>query len=84
MGGSFVKYVRIVWRDATSVDEWTDIKDIEPECHEIETVGILLYENKELITIALNHDPKGEAYSCYITIPKAWIKDIKELRVKKN
>lgn len=68
-----LKLVKIVWRDATSVDAWTDATEIIPECHEIVTVGILVSENLEVISVALNRDVKGDAFSCFIHIPKAWI-----------
>lgn len=67
------KYVKVHWRDATSVDAWTPTSEITPECHMIETLGILVTENEETIVVALNHDPEGEAYSQFITIPKPWI-----------
>lgn len=72
--------VRVTWKDATSVDEWTSAEEISPECHTIETVGILVAESEEILTVALNHDVSGNSYSCYINIPKAWIVSRRKLR----
>lgn len=68
-----MKYVKIHWRDATSVDEWTDMTTISPECHMIETIGHLVIEDEDTITVALSFDAKGEAYSNFIHIPKGMV-----------
>lgn len=70
--------IRLLWLDATSTDEWTPAHEITGECHTIETVGLLVVENDECITLALNHDPEADSYSCFISIPKAWILNRKE------
>lgn len=67
------KYIQIFWRDATSVDAWTQAIHITPECHLIETVGILIAEDNKAITVALSHDPSDGAYSQFLHIPKKWI-----------
>ena len=67
------KYVKIHWRDAVSVDEWTSAADIVSESALIETLGILINETEEIITVALNHDQSNDSYSCFINIPKGWI-----------
>lgn len=72
------------WRDATSVDEWTFPVDIEHRCNIIHSVGILVNETKDLITLALNHDTDSSALSCFIVIPKVWLVSRKVLIEKKK
>lgn len=74
------KLVRVEWFDAVSVDGWTQSSEIKPELHLIETVGILIAETDDVITVALNHDTTGDSYSCFINIPKPWIQSRKSLR----
>lgn len=79
-----MKYVLMRWRDAVSVDEWTDLVNIDPECHLIETVGHLIYENEDSITVALSIDPEREAASNFINVPKPWIEFRQDFRVPKK
>lgn len=65
--------VSILWRDAASVDDWVSRDDIDHSCSVVKTVGILVNENKDCLTIALNHDLSSDSLSCFIVIPKAWI-----------
>jgi hypothetical protein len=67
------KYIKVHWRDATSVDAWTAKEDIEPVCHLICTLGALVKESEDALVVALNHDSDEGSYSQFITIPKAWI-----------
>ena len=72
--------IQVFWFDATSTDEWTDRSNIKSELNLIHTVGILIEETKEVIGIALNHDTDSDSFSCFIHIPKAWIKSRKVLK----
>ncbi len=71
--------VWIEWLDAVSTDEWTAVEDVSSECHVIETVGWIVAETPETITLAPNHDRISDNVACYIAIPKAWIQDRKAL-----
>lgn len=73
-----------LWRDATSVSEWTDYDQIDGECHLIETCGFLVKETKDTITIAGSHDPIGCTAGDYISIPKSWILERAELKYAKR
>ena len=66
--------VFVVWIDAESIDEWTErheIDAIEPEVH---SAGFLVSEDKNLLTIAVNHDTKNDSFSCIIKIPQGMIR----------
>jgi len=68
------KIIAVTWEDACSIDEWEPSEEIVNGCSEILTVGILLEETDKVLTVALNHDRDGDAYSCRICIPKSLIK----------
>lgn len=67
------QYVKILWNDAVSVDAWTSAEEIIPESAVIETVGMLVTENDDIVVVALSHDTNNDKYSSYINIPKKWI-----------
>jgi hypothetical protein len=75
-----VKFLKVEWRDAASTDEWTKLVDIDHELSSITTVGILIGETDETLTIGLSYDHDSESFSNFIRIPKAWIKSRKKLR----
>ena len=83
MDKSYPVVLEVKWFDATSTDDWTDVKEIIQECHLIRSVGILVTESKDMITLTLNHDMSGDSMSQFIHIPTAWIKERSELCVKK-
>lgn len=68
-----MKYIKVHWQDAQSVDAWTEKDDLKSSCALIETVGIFVGENDEALTIATNYDTTNETYSCTIHIPKGCI-----------
>lgn len=78
-----MKIIYIEWNDAMSCDNWTQTSEIKPELALIISVGILIAENKEVITIALNHDSTNSQHSCIMNIPKAWIKTKKVIKTIK-
>ncbi len=78
-----MKIIYIEWNDAVSLDYWIDTSEIKPELALIISVGMLVMENKEIITIALNHDISNSKHSCIINIPKAWIKVKKVIKTIK-
>lgn len=65
-----LKYVKIHWHDAQSVDDWTASADLKPSLALIETIGILKEEDDLAVVIALNYDSTNDNYSCAISIPK--------------
>ena len=67
------KCIKVVWRDATSIDGWISSTDLDTSCDIIETVGLYVAENSKVLTVGLNWDSTIDHYSCIINIPKSWI-----------
>lgn len=61
--------VLIVWNDAESIDDWTEGHLLDCGVTEVHSVGFLLSEDPEAVTLALNHDTKNKSYSCVMKIP---------------
>ncbi len=73
------KIIHLEWVDSTSMQGWVnDYKTPNVNCV---SVGLLVSENKESITIASNKSLGFEnAYGQYMTIPKCAIKKRKWLK----
>lgn len=76
--------VYVIWKDAVSVDPWTDFEDIEPTFHTIETCGFAICETPDVLTIALNHDTDSNNYSCFLHLPKVMIMSRTEIKCVLN
>jgi len=65
------KVVQLVWCDPHSVDEWSDILELEQSelCY-ITSVGILLKEDAHRLIVCLNLDVSNMNASCTMIIPK--------------
>jgi hypothetical protein len=74
------KVLFVTWNDAESIDAWTDAVEIDHDPAVIHSIGLLLKEDKDSITLALNHDTKNDTYSCIMKIPKGMIVSRKFLR----
>lgn len=48
--------VRVIWVDAESHDEWTNIEDMDTTCKEIITLGHLIKDDENGLVIAQNLD----------------------------
>lgn len=74
----------ILWKDAVSEDAWKNIDEIDSHYHPIETVGIVVRETAEVITVSLNHDISSNNFSCTIHIPQAMIIHRQKLNINKR
>jgi len=75
-----MKIIVLNWIDACASSEWEDIdqaKELHP--HAIQSVGHLLYEDEEKITLAMSWDTEREAVSECLSVPKKWISEKKEI-----
>lgn len=70
----------ILWRDAVSEDEWKDFDSIKPHIHLIETIGRLVNESEDVVTLALNRDTITENHSCIMHIPRECIVEMKKIK----
>ncbi len=64
--------VLVKWQDSTSIDGWTtldNMKNTEVDC---QSVGILVDETAETVTLALTYAPTGsrDLYGQAIVIPR--------------
>jgi hypothetical protein len=81
-----MKYVieYILWKDAVSEDAWKNVDEIYSHYHLIETVGFVIKESDEVLTISLNHDLGSDNFSCMIHIPQAMIIHRNKLALNKK
>ena len=63
----------VLWKDAVSVDAWTDEAEIEPTHHTIQSAGMFVKESDETLVLGLNQDLDSGNWSCFIHIPKELI-----------
>lgn len=70
----------VEWIDAESIDEWTFNADVDHSIAPVKSIGWLIFESHESVTLALNWDTKNEAYSCMMKIPRGMIVKIKKLK----
>ena len=73
--------VRVTWIDAASSDDWIDLDDVVHTCPTIVTVGHLIAEWDEGITLAMNYDAENESVAMTLNIPNHWIEDLRELKL---
>lgn len=75
-----LRVVKVVWIDPHSVDDWTDVDDLEKEkiCKVI-AVGFLLKETADKIVLTLNYSASGNDSCCTMIIPKACVLSINEV-----
>lgn len=71
------KLVTVEWVDAHSEDAWTDIEEIDNSPMVCRTVGYLIKETKQTVSVAGTVSDDGQA-CCIMHIPRAWIRWIKK------
>ncbi len=64
----------VVWTDAFSTDEWTDLEELPKEPLACKSVGYMVGETKEMVSLAGTISEDGQACTT-IHIPKGWIKE---------
>jgi hypothetical protein len=65
-----------------SDDNWVDMDAEHEDPHVIHTLGFLIKEDKSCIVVAMQIDTERDARSMTMTIPRAWILEVRYLRVK--
>ena len=76
-----MKILSITWRDAVGEDVgWTDLETVKKEelCP-VHTVGFLISEKEDCVTLGMSYEPSNEKVAAYLTIPKVLIVEQKEL-----
>ena len=70
--------ILIKWVDAITDIGWTTYYDANIEPHDCTTVGILLHQNDQALTVALTAG--GDQVNGTLTIPAGWIDDLRVIR----
>lgn len=73
-----MKIVYCEWVDAVSEAGW-ETNDKCGEIHTCQAIGFVIKETKDFLCLATNI--AGNENSCRISIPKAWIKNRKVVKV---
>ncbi len=76
------KLVLLHWKDAvTPTQGWTDINELETELAECVSVGFVVEENDETITIVshMTGDKEGTDIDGSLVLDKSWIKHREDL-----
>ena len=70
-----MKPVEIIWTDALGGDGWVEKEEVEKlPLAQIHSVGLLVNETPDHITITLADDPAQKNCGAYMVIPKFAIK----------
>lgn len=75
-----MKIVMIDWVDSVRAFDWTLIDEVDEKSMDCISVGFLLKETDECVTIAQNYGLKPKQVCNLITIPKCSIKNIREIK----
>lgn len=74
--------VRVVWYDAESSDDWTEIADLDTRIKHIVTLGHLIKDDEDGLVLAMNLDPDNRNVSMTMSIPNHWIESVEYLDVR--
>lgn len=75
-----MRIIKINWVDSVRASDWALLEDIDDKPLDCVSVGFLIKETDEQITIAQNYGIKPEQVCNLMTIPRCSIRDIKELK----
>jgi len=65
-----MKPIYIEWLDSQSIDDWTELKDIEMNFKRIRSLGWLVKETAAGYAVALSEDEENGMYACTMEIPR--------------
>lgn len=73
--------LEIVWQDASGADGWIEASRLinSSTIITIHTVGYLVKEDTESITLTMALNPEGSQYGAFMHIPKVNVKKRKKL-----
>ncbi len=76
-----MKMVLVDWIDTGVIHGWRDKTEVRDTCASCQSVGIVVADEEDRITLTLGISDQGLVMDC-ITIPRTSIKQIRQLRVK--
>ena len=74
------KIVFIEWVDSVRASDWTYVEDVDEKPMDCISVGFLIEETNDSVTIAQNYGLKPEQVCNLMTIPKRSSVGIKEMK----
>lgn len=75
------KVVEVSWFDANGRGAWGSVEEhLEHKVAPIISIGYLLKEDKDQITIFMNQDAEAEDISQCIAIPRSWVAQIRVIK----
>lgn len=74
-----IEILHVTWVDSDSINEWSELAEIDHELKEIHTVGMLMHSTPEALYLALSYDPETDSVNAAMHIPKGCIKKIEAL-----
>ena len=72
--------VIIEWVDSVRASDWTYVEDVDENPMDCVSVGFLMRETEDSVTIAQNYGLKPEQVCNLITISKCSIRNIREIK----
>lgn len=75
-----MKLVKVTWEDSCTNNRWRELEDAKHDTTvKVVSVGFLVYEDKEYLSVAANYGTNPPQISNTITIPKKTIKKIQTI-----
>ena len=77
-----MKILEVIWRDAVGDDSsnWKDINEVlKEQLVTVYTVGYLISEKEDCLTLAMALEPENDNVGAYLTIPIVNIVEMREL-----
>lgn len=76
------KAIYVEWKDACASSGWKEINTADVDPILIKSIGWLVKETKEYLTITHGHDTEPpHLINGFMTIPKAWIQKRKYIKI---
>lgn len=73
------------WLDSNATSGWTELKDFNEPCATIKTIGWLIFESDESITIAgsiaIPEENIPAQANCFVTIPRVALKQFYKIQI---
>lgn len=81
-----MKIIQVTWIDAIGGgDEWLTKEELRREVpHKHYSLGYLVHETKDALTISMSHDDEEDSMGGWLCIPKKYIQSVRELTVKRK
>lgn len=72
--------VQITWIDAIGGDGWTTEKELREQTLTIHnSVGYLVAEDEDKVTITMSYDEDRESLGAWLCIPKKYVVEMREI-----